>query len=74
MVALSARLLDPSKVTEQLFRIAKAFSTMYNDRANHKIIEVPSPRKEGLLLLAKAVRNALATGFVLLGIDPLEEM
>jgi arginyl-tRNA synthetase len=74
MVALAARQLDPSKVTEQLFRIAKAFSTMYNDRANHKIIEVPSPRKEGMLLLSKAVSNALATGFSLLGIEPLEEM
>ncbi len=74
MVALAARLLDPSKVTEQLFKIAKAFSTMYNDRARHKIIEVESPRKEGLLLLTLAVRNALATGFSILGIEPLEEM
>ena len=74
MVALSARLLDPSKVTEQLFKIAKAFSTMYNDRDRHKIIEVESPRREGLLLLAKAVQNALASGFALLGIDALEEM
>lgn len=74
MVALAERLLDPSKVTEQLFKIAKAFSTMYNDRADHKIIEVESPRKEGLLLLAKAVSNTLATGFSILGIEPLEEM
>lgn len=74
MVELSARLLDPSKVTEQLFKIAKAFSTMYNDRERHKIIEVESPRKEGLLLLALAVSNALATGLQLLGIDTLQEM
>ncbi len=74
MVALAARLLDPSKVTEQVFKIAKAFSTMYNDRERHKIIEVESPRKEGLLLLALAVSNALATGLQILGIDTLQEM
>lgn len=74
MVALAARLLDPSKVTEQLFKIAKAFSTMYNDRERHKIIELESPRREGLLLLTKSVQNAMATGFYILGIEPLEEM
>lgn len=74
MVALSARLLDPSKSTEQLFRISKAFATMYNDRERHKIIEVESPRKEGLLLLAKAVGETLRTGLSLLGIETLDEM
>lgn len=74
MLDLAARLQDPSKITEQLFKIAKAFSTMYNDRAGHKIIEIESPRREGLLLLARAVQYALASGLNLLGIEPLSEM
>lgn len=74
MAALAARLLDPSKVTEQLFKISKAFATMYNDRQRHKIIEVASPRREGMLLLAQAVARTLATGLQLLGIETLDEM
>lgn len=74
IVALAARLLDPSKITEHLFKISKVFSTMYNDRERHKIIEIESPRREGLLLLAKAVSHTLATGFAILGIEPLDEM
>ncbi len=74
MVALAGRLLDPSKVTEQLFKISKAFATMYNDRENHKIVEIESPRREGLLLLTQAVAETLRTGLDVLGIEVLDQM
>lgn len=73
IVQLSARLLDPSKITEQLFILCKAFSTMYNDR-DHRIKDIEGPRKEGLLLLSQAVAQTLKTGLKVIGIHVLDEM
>ncbi len=74
MVDVAQRLLDPSKLTEQLFRICKAFSTMYND-GDHRIKEIGDPnRRDGTLLLTKAVGDVLKTGLNVLGINVLDEM
>ncbi|MBA2663618.1 MAG: arginine--tRNA ligase [Bradymonadaceae bacterium] len=72
-ITLAATQLDPSKITEPLFNICKAFSTMYND-PDHRIIELEGPRRDGLLLLASAVAHTLQAGLTLLGIETLDEM
>ncbi len=72
-VALAARNLDPSKITEPLFNICKAFSTLYND-ADHRIVDLTGPRRDGLLLLARAVTHTLEAGLTTLGINILDEM
>lgn len=73
MVQLSARLMDPSKITEQLFKLCKAFSTVYNDN-DHRIKDLEGPRRDGLLLLSEAVAKTLNTGLAVIGIDTLTEM
>jgi arginyl-tRNA synthetase len=73
IVALAARLLDPSKITEHLFKICKAFSTLYND-SDHRIVDLTGHRRDGLLLLSQIVGTTLETGLGLLGIDVLDEM
>lgn len=73
-VEVAASNLDPSKVSEHLFNICKAFSTMYNDE-HHRIIAIDDPlRKNAILLLAQAVASTLKTGLALLGVETLEEM
>ncbi len=69
----AAEFFEPSRVTEQLFKIAKSFSTLYNDR-DHRVKEIDGPRRDGLLLLSEAVARTLATGLELLGIHTLESM
>lgn len=70
----SARSLDPSKTTEYLFELAKAFSSLYND-PDHKIIDIDEEaRKNGLLLLCQAVANTMQVGLDQLGIETLEQM
>lgn len=65
---------DTSKVTDQVYRIAKAFSTLYNDK-EHQIVGAADRRVEtARLLLAKAVANAVQTGLSLLGIETLDQM
>ncbi len=73
LMDVAARDLDPSKVTEALWQVAKAFSTLYNDR-DHRIKAIEGPRRDGLLLLCQAVAHALATGLRLLGISPIDRM
>ncbi len=73
MVQLAARLKDPSKITEQLFKMCKTFSTMYND-ADHRINQLEGPRRDGLLLLSQVVASTLKTGLEVIGIDVLDEM
>ncbi len=73
MVQLSARLMDPSKITEQLYKLCKAFSTMYNDN-DHRIKDIEGPRRDGLLLLTEAVAKTLKTGLDVIGIEALNEM
>ena len=66
-------LLDPSKVTGHLFHLAKSFSSLYND-PDHRIVDLEGPRRQGLLLLARAVARTIETGLTLLGIETLDEM
>ncbi|RAL24797.1 arginine--tRNA ligase [Lujinxingia litoralis] len=73
MVETAAAQLSPGRITEALFNLSKAFSTLYND-ADHRIVDLEGPRKDGLLLLARAVQNALGAGLSLLGIETLNEM
>ncbi len=72
-VTLASKNMDPSKITEPLFNVCKAFSTMYND-ADHRIVDLEGPRRDGLLLLARAVTHTLEAGLTMLGIDILDEM
>ena len=65
--------LNPGRITEHLFEICSAFSSLYND-ADHRIVELDGPRRNGLLLLAQATQYAIAAGLDLLGIPTLEEM
>jgi arginyl-tRNA synthetase len=74
MVQLAATNLDPSKISEHLFHICKAFSTMYNDE-HHRIIDIEDEaRRDAILLLAMAVAQTLKSGLGLLGIETLDEM
>ena len=65
--------LNPGRVTEYLFELASAFASLYND-PDHRIVDLEGPRRDGLLLVARAVQHTLAAGLDLLGIPTLEEM
>ena len=65
--------LDPSKVTAYLFHLAKSFSSLYND-PDHRIVDLEGPRRDGLLLLARAVARTIRTGLEILGIETLDQM
>ena len=73
VVSRAERDLDPSKISEHVFRLCKAFSTLYND-TDHRIIDLEGPRREGLLLLTQAVASVVKTGLGVLGIEVLESM
>lgn len=74
MLEVAARNLDPSKVTEYIFRLCKSFSTLYNDR-EHRIVDVAdAERRSGLLLLAKAVGESIKGALAILGIQTVDEM
>ena len=74
MLDVASRLLDPSQLTEHIFRVCKAFSTLYNDR-DHRMMDMDDPhRKNGLLLLAKAVGDSVKGALGILGIDTVDEM
>ncbi len=72
-VASAADQLHPGRVAEYLFELANAFSSLYNDD-DHRIVDLQGPRRDGLLLLARAVQTTLITGLDLLGIPTLDEM
>lgn len=73
MLEVAARMLDPSKVTEGLYELTRAFSSLYNDRG-HIIKNIEGARRDGLLLLLQSVVYALQSGLTLLGIEPIERM
>lgn len=74
MLEVAARNLDPSKVTEYIFKVCKSFSTLYNDR-DHRIVEIEdAARRDGLLLLARAVGEAVRGALAVLGIQTVDEM
>ena len=72
-VETAAEQLNPGRVAEFLFELCSAFSSLYND-ADHRVVELEGPRRQGILLLSKAVQQTLAIGLDLLGIPTLEEM
>jgi arginyl-tRNA synthetase len=65
--------LDPSEVTGYLFELVKSFSSLYND-PDHRIVDLEGPRRDGLILLSRAVADTIELGLDLIGIDTLEEM
>lgn len=73
VVSRAARDLDPSKLSEHVFKICKAFSTLYND-SDHRIVDLEGPRRDGLLLLTQSVASVVKTGLGVLGIEVLDAM
>jgi arginyl-tRNA synthetase len=65
--------LDPSEVTGYLFDLVKSFSSLYND-PDHRIVDLEGPRRDGLILLSRAVADTIELGLELIGIETLEEM
>ncbi len=72
-IELAAEQLSPSRITEYLFHLSKAFSTLYND-PQHRIVDIEGPRRDGLLYLSQAVQYTIGAGLQLLGIPTLNEM
>jgi arginyl-tRNA synthetase len=74
-VLRAAETLDPSKVADAVFEVARAFNQLYTDKDGHPIIGCcDADLRAARLLLTTAVGHALRTGLSLLGIDVLEEM
>lgn len=72
-LAVAARDLDPSKVADFAYSLARDFSTMYN-HSDHRIKEMEGDRRTSQLLLCKTVGEYLETALGLLGISVLEQM
>jgi arginyl-tRNA synthetase len=67
--------LDPAKVVDAVFEVARAFNQLYTDKDGHPIVTCDNEGlRQARLLLTNAVSAALETGLYLLGIDVLEEM
>jgi len=67
--------LDPSKVVDATYEVARAFNQLYTDKDGHPIVSCSDHRlRRARLLLALAVGGVLRTGLHLLGIGTLEEM
>lgn len=65
---------DTSKVADQTYRVAKAFSAFYNDK-NHQIVGNPNAAVGAARLhLAQGVANAIEAGLSALGIETLDRM
>ena len=65
---------DTSKVADQTYRIAKAFSAFYNDK-NHQIVGNPDAALGAARLhLAQGVANGIQAGLAALGIETLDRM
>lgn len=58
---------------ESLFFLARAFNSLYAD-PDHHIKTLTGPRRDGLLLLIKAVASVLERGCALLGISLVDVM
>ena len=73
-LTLAARTFDTAKITDQVYRIAKAFAALYTDRG-HQIVGNPDTEAGAArLVLAAAVANAIQTGLTTLGIETLDAM
>ena len=71
----AAESLDPSKVVDATYEVARAFNQLYTDKDGHPIVDCDNPElRAARLHLTHAVGQALTTGLHLLGIDALKEM
>lgn len=67
--------LDPSKVVDATYEVARAFNQLYTDKDGHPIIDCQDGElRAARLHLTQAVGKALRTGLYLLGIEVLEVM
>jgi len=65
---------DTSKIADQTYKVAKAFSALYNDKA-HQIVGNPDPKVgKARLCLAQGVANAIKAGLSCLGISTIDRM
>lgn len=75
IVERAAQTLDPSRIAEYLFELAKGFAFMFTDRTHHPILTCDDPtQRRARLILTSAVGITLKVGLGLLGIEVLEEM
>ncbi|MBM4370263.1 MAG: arginine--tRNA ligase [Deltaproteobacteria bacterium] len=71
----AAAALDPSRVADSAFGLARDFNLLFADREGHPIVTCPDPAlRQGRLLLAHATGVTLRAALGLLGIETLEEM
>ena len=72
-LAVATRDLDPSKIADFAYTLARDFSAMYN-HPDHRIKEMGGDRRAAQLLLCKTVGEYLRTALELLGIGVLDQM
>ena len=74
-LARAEQTLDPSKVVDATYEVARAFNQLYTDKEGHPIVGCDDDaRRRARLLLTSVVGCAIKTGLHLLGIEALEEM
>jgi arginyl-tRNA synthetase len=74
-LARAVELLDPSKVVDATFEVARAFNQLYTDKDGHPIVGCADPEtRAARLALTRAVGVAVRTGLFLLGIEALDKM
>jgi len=67
--------LDPSKVVDATYEVARGFNQLYTDKEGHPIVDCEDGElRAARLHLTQAVGQALRTGLSLLGIETLEVM
>ena len=70
-VELAGQNYEPSEIAKYLFELAQQFNDYYHDVP---ILKAPEEIKSARLGLIKAVKQVIANGLVLLGIETIEEM
>jgi len=71
-VAKAVAEFSPHVVANSVYRVAKAFSTFYNQCP---VLNADNPKvRDARLLLCASVKQVLGNGMSLLGIDPVESM
>jgi len=71
VVAAAGEQLEPHQVTTYLLELAQAFQTYYND---HQFLVDDAGTRDARLALALAVRQVLANGLDLIGVNAPEKM
>lgn len=70
---VAARDFDPSKVAGYAYDLASDFNTLYNHK-DHRIKDQSGARRDALLILSRAVGEALRAALGLLGVEVLDQM